>query len=207
MANINDMGIPGVGNGILQPKLKYKWSVTFAGLGGGVDSQPLSMQVVTVDRPKLSFDEVALHRYNSRAWVAGKHNWEEMAMSCEDDITGTAAQVLQNQLQVQQWLIGAQGPFLASAAEGSQYKFVTYLSMLDGNEEVLELWTMEGCWLKSVNWDSLDMASSEAIKIQISMRFDNARQDILGYTGEAGFPGGGQGVALGGAGRLLPGDN
>jgi len=207
MANINDMGIPGVGNGILQPKLKYKWSVTFAGLGGGTDSQPLSMQVVTFDRPSLSFTEVELHRYNSRAWIAGKHSWESIKLSLEDDISGTATQVLQNQLQVQQWLVGAQGPWLASAAEGSQYKFVTYLSMLDGNEEALELWTMEGCWLQSVNWDGLDYSSSDAIKIQVTLRFDNARQDVLGFTGEAGFPAGTLDSALGGAGRLLPGDN
>jgi hypothetical protein len=209
MANINDMGIPGVGTGILQPKLKYRWSVTFAGLGGGTDAQPLSMQVVTFDRPKLSFDEVALHRYNSRAWVASKHNWEELALTVEDDITGTASQVIQNQLQVQQWLIGAQGPYLASAAEGSQYKFVTYLSMLDGNQEVLELWTMEGCWFKTVGYDQLDYSNGEAVKLSISMRFDNARQDILGFQGEAGFPAGtgGAGSALGPAGRLLSGDN
>ncbi len=207
MANINDMGIPGVGNGILQPKLKYKWSVTFAGLGGGTDSQPLSMQVITFDRPKLTFDEVALHRYNSRSWIAGKHSWDALNLTLEDDISGTASQVLQNQLQVQQWLVGAQGPYLASAAEGSQYKFVTYLSMLDGNQEVLELWTMEGCWFVSVNWDGLDYASSDAIKIQVSMRFDIARQDILGFQGEAGFPNGNAGSALGAAGRLLPGDN
>lgn len=206
MANINDMGIPGVGTGILQPKLKNRWSITFAGLGGGNDSQPLSMQAVTFDRPKLSFEEVALNRYNSRAWVGGKHNWEETAFAVEDDVGGTASQVIQNQLQIQQWIVGAQGPYFAAATTGSQYKFVTYAQMLDGNEGVLEIWTLEGCWFKSVNWDSLDYAASDQIKIQISMRFDNARQDILGFAGEAGFPTG-TGTALGPAGRLLPGDN
>lgn len=206
MANINDMGIPGVGTGILQPKLKNRWAVIFAGLGGGNDSQPLSMQAVTFDRPKLSFEEVPLNRYNSRAWVAGKHNWEETTLAVEDDVGGTASQVLQNQLQMQQWIIGAQGPFFASATTGSQYKFVTYVQMLDGNQGVLELWTLEGCWLKSVTYDTLDYSASDAIKIQISMRFDNARQDILGFTTEDGFAGG-TGTALGGAGRLLPGDN
>ena len=55
MATINDIGIPGIGTGILHPKQKHRWRVTFANLGGGADSQPLSMQAVTVTRPSLSF--------------------------------------------------------------------------------------------------------------------------------------------------------
>lgn len=198
MANINDFGIPGVGTGILQPKLKNRWRATFAGLGGGADAQPLSMQVVTFDRPKLSFAEVELHRYNSRSWIAGKYNWDPIKIVVEDDITSTATSVLTAQLQQQQYLVGTAGPWLAAAAEGSLYKFATYLDMLDGNEQVLETWTIEGCWLQAVDYDSVDYSASEAVKVNVTMRFDHAFQTIGSYTG-------GQGVALGGAGRLAPG--
>jgi hypothetical protein len=194
MATINDIGIPGVGTGILQPKLKNRWRVTFAGLGGGADSQPLSMQAITVDRPKLQFEEVQLDRYNSRAWVAGKHTWDPVTLVAEDDISGTATRVIQEQLQLQQWLIGAEGAWLAAAAEGSKYKFVTYLQQLDGNEQVIETWTLEGCWLSRCDWDALDYSASETVKINMTIRFDHARQDVVGFRG-------GEGVALGGAGR------
>ena len=135
MATINDIGIRGVNSGgILHPKLKHKWRITFANIGAGGQSDNsvgLSMQAVNVTRPVLSFDEVQLDRYNSRAWVAGKHNFEPMTLSFEDDVTGTASRVVQDQIQSQQHLIGAGGPFLAdslsSAPEGSLYKFVTYL--------------------------------------------------------------------------------
>jgi len=193
MATINDMGIPGVGSGILQPKLKNRWRITFANLGGGVDSQPISMQAIRVSRPKLDFEEVPLHRYNSRAWVAGKHTWSEMTMTVQDDITGTASKVIQEQLQKQQWLIGAEGQWLAAAAEGSAYKFVTYMDMLDGNEQILEKWTVEGCWIKGADFAELDYSSNDPVEIALTLRYDHARQDILGLTT-------GQGVATGGAG-------
>ena len=48
MATINDIGIPGIGTGILHPKLKNRWRITFANMGAGADSQPLSMQAITV---------------------------------------------------------------------------------------------------------------------------------------------------------------
>lgn len=195
MSTINDIGIPGVGSGILHPKQKNRWRVTFANLAGGADSQPVSMQAKIVKRPTLTFEEIELHRYNSRAWIAGKHNWEPMTMSVEDDVTGSASQVLQAQLQKQQWLIGAEGQFLAASGEGSLYKFVTYLDMLDGNDQVIEKWTMEGCWLTSTNYGDLDYTSGEVVILELSIRFDHARQLLGGYSQ-------GQGIATGGAGRV-----
>ena len=192
MSTIHDFGIPAVGSGILQPKLKHKWRVLFANMGGGTNSQPLSMQATTVTRPVLTFDEVQLDRYNSKAWVAGKHSFEPMTLTLEDDITGTASQVLQDQLQKQQWLIGAEGQWLASAGEGSNYKFVTMLELLDGNEQIVEQWTVEGCWLQNVDYGDVDYSASDAVLITATIRYDHARQDIGGY--------GGEGVATGGAG-------
>ena len=196
MSTINDFGIPGVGSGILHPKHKNRWRVTFANMGGGADSQPVSMQAITVTRPKLTKNEIELHRYNSVSYVAGKYTWEPMALTVQDDVNGTASAVIQAQQQKEQWLIGAEGQWLAAAGEGSLYKFVTYLDMLDGNDQVIEKWTMEGCWLREVDWGDLDYAStSDAVTINMTIRFDHARQNIGGYSQ-------GPGLALGGAGRI-----
>jgi len=195
MSTINDIGIPGIGTGILQPKLKHKWRVTFANMGGGVDSQPVSMQSIQFARPKLTFEKVPLHRYNSVAWVAGKHTWDPTTVVVQDDITGTASQVIQAQLQKQQWLIGAEGQWLASAGEGSLYKFVTYLDTLDGNDQVVEKWTLEGCWLETVDYAEFDYTTSDVMNITIQISFDHARQNIGGYNQ-------GEGIATGGAGRI-----
>jgi len=193
MSTINDIGIPGVGNGILHPRQKNRWRITFANLGGGADSQPLSMQAVTVTRPVISFEEVQLDRYVSRAWIAGKYTFEPITLSFEDDVSGTAAQVIQEQLQKQQWLTGAEGQWMAASGEGSLYKFVTYLDMLDGNDQVTEKWTIEGCWFQQVDYTDLDMAASDAVLITTTLRYDHARQNIGGYNQ-------GEGVATGGAG-------
>lgn len=184
------MGIPEVGSGILQPKLKNRWRVTFANLGGGTDSTPVSMQAINISRPKLSFQEVELHRYNSRAWIGSKHNWEPMSLTLEDDVTNTATNVIQEQLQKQQWLIGAEGSWLATAATASAYKFTIYADLLDGNEQVLEKWTYEGCWITNCDWGELGYSEGDAVTITLSMRYDHARQDISFNTS-------GMGTALG----------
>jgi len=196
MANINDFGIPGVGTGVLHPKHKNLWRITFANLGGGADSQPMSMQAVTVTRPSITFEKIELNRYNTKAFVGGKHTFEPMTLTIEDDVTGSATRVVQEQMNSQQWLIGAQGPWLGKGEEGSLYKFVTYLDMMDGKEEVIEKWVIEGCWLESVDYTDLDYADSAAVQITMQISYDHARQEQTnGYSA-------GEGVATGGAGRI-----
>ena len=195
MSTLLDVGIPGIGSGILHPKHKNRWRVTFANLGGGVDSQPMSMQATKISRPSLTFNEVTLHRYNSTGYVAGKHQWEAMKITVQDDVSSSASAVIQAQLQKQQWLIGSEGQWLATASEGSLYKFVCYLDQLDGNDQVIEKWTIEGSWIQNAVWGELDYSTGDAVEIDLTIRFDHARQSLVGYTG-------GPGSALGGPGKI-----
>lgn len=182
MATLIDMGIPGVSSGILHPKQQNRWRVLFANMGGGVDSIPVSAQATTIERPKLEWQEVDLHRYNSTSWIAGKHRFQPITLTIEDDVTSTAATVIRAQLQKQQWIVGAEGQWLAAAGEGSLYKFTTYLEQLDGNDQVIERWTIEGSWIQDIDWGSLNYNTGEAVVITLTIRFDNARSELGGYT-------------------------
>lgn len=186
MATLSQVGIFGVGTGILMPKLRNRWNVTFSGIGGGAIGTDLSMQAVTISRPSLTFDEVPIDRYNSKVFVAGKHTWDMCSLTVEDDITNLATTVIQAQLERQQRLIGASGPWLNTEATASTYKFGTVISMLDGNETVTEIWNLEGCHINQCNWTDLDYATSDAVKIDLQIRFDHARQVIVpAVTGSA----------------------
>lgn len=195
MATLSQMGIPQAGFGMLHPKLKYRWQVTFQGLARlvpGANSRDLTRQAVQLTRPNLSFEEVAIHRYNSTAYVAGKHQWQEMSLTIEDDITGLASAAITGQLETQQRLIGADlpGDWLNAAATGSDYKFGMILQQLDGNEGVVEEWLLEGCFIRAANWGDLsyeDMNGKSTI--ELSIRYDHARHFLTGQ---------GYGTALGG---------
>jgi hypothetical protein len=185
MATLSQMGIPGAGFGVLHPKQQYRWQVTFVNLArlvSGASSREITRQAVKMDRPNLSFEEIKIERYNSTAYVAGKHSWEAINITVEDDITGLAAYAVQGQLETQQRLIGADlaGTWLNSAATGSDYKFGTILQQLDGNEGVVETWKLEGCFLQKASYSGLDYGSSEALTIDLTIRFDHARQELTG---------------------------
>lgn len=194
MATLANFGIPGAGAGILHPRLKNKFRITFRNMGQlipGTNSRNLTMQVTTITLPNLTFEEVALHRYNSTAYVAGKHSWEPISVTVEDDITGLAATVVKAQLETQQRIIGSDldGRWLNTAATGSDYKFAAVIDQLDGDEGVVQTWFLEGAQIMSADFGDRDYSASEAATITMSIRFDHARHQESG----AGY-----GTALGG---------
>jgi hypothetical protein len=194
MATLANFGIPGAGAGILHPRLKNKFRITFRNMGqliAGTNSRNLTMQVTTITLPNLTFEEVALHRYNSTAYVAGKYSWEPINVTVEDDITGLAATVVKSQLETQQRIIGTDldGRWLNTAATGSDYKFAAVIDQLDGDEGVVQTWFLEGAQIMSADFGDRDYSASEAATITMSIRFDHARHLESG----AGY-----GTALGG---------
>ena len=170
----------GGNQGLLMPKLQYRFRVNFLNFGVDVaGGLALTKQVTDVTRPNLSFDEITLNVYNSRIYLAGKHTWNEITVNVRDDASGTVSKAVGQQLQKQLDFVEQ-----ASAATGQDYKFQTNIEVLDGGNgtavpTVLETWELYGCFLKSANYNNLNYATSDAATIALSIRYDNAIQSPL----------------------------
>jgi hypothetical protein len=166
--------------GLLMPKLKYRFRVSFENLGVSTPRTELTKQVMTFTRPSVSFDDITIDLYNSKLRLAGKHTWEDVTVELRDDASGQVAKLVGEQLQKQLDFME-----MSSAASGIDYKFITRCEILDGgngsNEPtVLETWELYGCYLTSVNYQDLTYADSQPVTIQLTLRFDNALQTPLG---------------------------
>lgn len=179
-ASLNRMSVPlsgdTQGQGLLMPKLKYRFRVTFQNFGAGSDVLALTKQVVSFSRPNLTFEEIALPVYNSTVKLAGKHTWADVTCSLRDDATGSVGKVVGEQLQKQMDFIE-----MSSAQAGINYKFTTVVEVLDGgngaNEPVvLETWELYGCYLKSANYGDLNYGTNEPATIEMGIAYDNANQ-------------------------------
>lgn len=183
MALVTDMGVYGGAGEILQPMLKNRFKIEFNGIGtGGANAAPeLTIQAITADRPKLSFEEITLDRYNSRAYIPGKHTFETTTIVFESDIGGGVVNILKDQLEQQQKIIGMSSKArLPPNPTGAGLKFATKISQLDGDDHAYEVWYLEGCWIQNIDYGDLDYAASETIKISVTIRYDHARQDTSG---------------------------
>lgn len=188
MALITDLGVDG--DGILEPMHKNRWKLNFLGFAG--DPDPLRVNAISCDRPKLTFNEIEVDRYNSKTYVAGKHSFDPVTVVFDYDVGGTVAKSIQDQLELQQSIVGNfPAPRLPAAIGGAIYKFAMRLDMLDGADAVLEAWILEGCFIQNVNYENVDYAANEKLTATLAIRFDNARQVITGIvvkaTGGAGI--------------------
>ena len=166
--------------GLLMPKLKYRFRAVFENFGVSTPRTELTKQVIDFTRPSVTFDEIEVPIYNSRLYLAGKHSWEMVTVNVRDDASGAVARLVGEQLQKQLDFMEQ-----ASAASGIDYKFTTRCEILDGGNGavqpiVLETWELYGCFLQNVNYNDLNYGSSEAVTITMSIRFDNAVQTPIG---------------------------
>lgn len=182
--------------GLLMPKLKYRFRVLFEGLGVSKPTTELTKQVMTFTRPSVSFDDITLDIYNSKVRLAGKHSWEDITVELRDDAQGGISKLVGEQLQKQLDFME-----MSSAASGIDYKFKLRCEILDGGNgatepTVLETWQLLGCYLTTVNYNDLSYAESAPVTISMTVRFDNAVQ-----TNEGDTVVGGVGAALANASR------
>ena len=174
--------------GLLMPKLKYRFRVTFQNFGVSTPVTELTKQVVDFQRPNVTFDDLNIPIYNSTIKLAGKYSWQDITCNLRDDAAGNVSRLVGEQLQKQ--LDFAE---MSSASSGIDYKFTTVFEVLDGGNGAntpvaLETWEIYGCFLQGVNYGDMNYGTNEAAQIAMTIRFDNALQTP---------PGQGVGAAVG----------
>ena len=162
--------------GMLMPKLKYRFRVMFENFGVSTPTTELTKQVQSAARPSVSFANQVIEIYNSKINYAGKYTWAPLAIVLRDDVTGNVTKLVGEQLQKQFDFFEQ-----SSAAAGVDYKFTTRIEMLDGGNgqdgvTVLETWEVYGCYLVSANYQSLAYSEQGPATIDLSIQYDNAVQ-------------------------------
>lgn len=163
--------------GLLMPKLKYRFRVTLDGFGvAGTPSTELTKQVMNVTRPEVSFEEIKLAVYNSTVKLAGRHSFADAKLTVRDDVTGAVTKKVGEQLQKQFDFYEQSG-----AASGIDYKFMMRVEILDGGNgaytpAVLEAFEFHGCFLKVATYQGGDYTSNDPMDIAMTITYDNAVQ-------------------------------
>jgi hypothetical protein len=166
--------------GLLMPKLQYRFRVTLENFGVSSETQELTKQVIDATRPNIQFDQIELPVYNSKIYLAGKHTWQAVSLTLRDDVNGNVSKLVGEQLQ-KQFNFFEQ----SSAASGLDYKFTQKIELLDGGNgvntpTVLETWELYGCYLTQVDYGSLSYSTNDPATVSLSIQYDNAIQTPVG---------------------------
>jgi len=170
----------GGNQGLLMPKLQFRFRVNFLNFGTNSSTIELTKQVIDCARPQVQFAEITLPIYNSTMYLAGKATWQTLAINIRDDASNSVTKLVGQQLQKQMDFVEQ-----ASAATGQDYKFQTNIEILDGGNGanapiVLETWELYGCFLQTANYNTLNYATNEVVTIALTLRYDNAIQSPIG---------------------------
>jgi len=166
--------------GLLMPKLKFRFRVTFLNFGVTQPTTELTKQVIDFKRPSVSFEQIEIPIYNSKVYLAGKPTWAECTCNLRDDASGEVTKRVGEQMQKQFDFFEQ-----ASASSGIDYKFGTILEILDGGNgantpNILETWELSGCYLMSADYGDNNYATNEPMTVGLTIRYDNALQTPTG---------------------------
>lgn len=143
-----------------EPKRKFRWVLQIDGIDGFV--------LKTAARPQATFEETVIDFINTKRYVSGKMSWNPIQVTMHDPIAPSASQKIMDWLRLNyESLTGRMG-------YATFYKKDISLKLLDPQGTVVELWDLTGCWPQDVNFGDLDYASSDAVEVSFTLRFDNA---------------------------------
>jgi hypothetical protein len=184
VASLLNMTVPVASNsdqsagnqGLLMPLLKYRFRVTFLNFGVTNPTTELTKQVMDFTRPNVNFNQIEIPVYNSRMYLQGRPEWQQVTVNLRDDANGSVRVLVGEQIQ-KQFDFAEQ----ASAVSGIDYKFTTQFEALDGGNgqngpTTLETWQLYGCFLAEVNYNNFDYNSNDPATITLTIRYDNALQ-------------------------------
>jgi hypothetical protein len=166
--------------GLLMPKLAYRFRVSFEQFGTTQPVSELTKQVMDVTRPQVQFGDITIDAYNSKIKMIGKPEWQDVTVNLRDDAAGNVTRLIGEQLQKQFDFMEQ-----ASAVSGFDYKFIMRIEMLDGGNgvnqpNVLETWELYGCFLQQVQYGEMNYSTNDPVKIQLTIKYDNAVQTPIG---------------------------
>lgn len=147
-----------------EPKLSNRFILEMDGID--------SYLVKTASRPSVTTEVVELDHINIKRKIKGKTTWEDMTISLYDPIVPSGAQ------QVMEWLRMSHEALTGRDGYAAFYKKSLNFKMLGPVGDVVELWTLKGAWVSSVNFGDMDWSGNDPMSIEVTVTYDYA---ILEY--------------------------
>ena len=184
MAVITTLGVPDTSGSTttIMPKLQYRFRVTF--IGEAFSATP-TRSVISASRPSIQHEQVIVEAYNSRIYLAGKHEWQDVQLVLRDDVDGIVIRELNAQLNRQVDHANQSAP-----RAGAAYKFQTVIETLDGGNPtpgVLDRYELAGCYISNLQYGDLNYGTSDQVQVSVTLRYDNC--EIYDAAGNATLTG------------------
>ena len=143
-----------------EPKLKNRFIMN-------IDGIPAYL-IKTANRPQITSEEVMLEHMNVTRYVKGKSKWQTMDITLYDAVVPSAAQA------VMEWIRLSHESVTGRDGYSDFYKKEVTFNVLGPVGDVVEEWTLKGCYIQDAQFGDMDFASSDPVEITLTLRYDYA---------------------------------
>ena len=124
--------------------------------------------VKTMARPSINFETITLDHINVKRYVKGKAAWQPINVTLYDPIVPSGAQ------SVIEWIRLSHESVTGRDGYSDFYKKDVTFNMLGPVGDIVEEWTLKGCYIENANFGTLDYSVSEAADITLTLKYDYA---------------------------------
>lgn len=169
-----------------QPKLGYRFAVSFVSLGGdATTSTTLTGYVNSFTPASFTQESVPIDAYVSRYYVVGKHTIGQITVELRNDAKNNVVTAIQKQIDLQ-YNSNSQ----THARNAGDVKFITKLFYLDGSRAdtaaaatIIESFVYTGCWITDVQFGQLSYSDSNPVTISVTIQPDDMYHIVSTITG------------------------
>lgn len=149
-------------------KEKFRWKFQITDVSSdGVNALPGFRGA----RPGVSFKEMNGEHLNETIYFPSKPEWKQINLTLYDIVKP-------NENPVFSWIKRAYNPKNCSAwypcLDDPSLKAIATLTLYDGCGNTQEEWTLEHVWPQNADFGDLDMATSEIVTVEVTLRYDRA---------------------------------
>ena len=161
---------------------KFRWMLFIEGVSGdvnGVKALPPSKAA----RPTFNFKEQMVAHLVENLYYPVRAEWKPITLTLFENRSRDRVGFGQNPVfdwikQVYNPKSGEWFPIKTGACNPDNqvkcFKRNATLVMYGGCGDILEIWTFENAYPQNVEWGDLDMASSEVVMVDVTLRYDRA---------------------------------
>ena len=143
-----------------EPKVKNRFIMYIEGIPAYL--------IRAANRPQIQFEEIALDHINTKRYVKGKGEWQELEITLYDPIVPSGAQA------VMEWVRLHHESVTGRDGYSDFYKKDITFNVLGPVGDKVEEWTLKGAFIQAATFSDMDYGATNVSDISLTLRYDYA---------------------------------
>lgn len=146
----------------------FRMFIRSTGVGSNLVGDDFSLAIVTGFTPSESSEEIEIGIDNERVYYAGRQSYDSGSVTVRDYVD------LEVAAYIKEWRKRVFNPETGQMGYKAEYAGTAIVQQYDPKGDLVREWKLINVWPVSVNYGTVDQASTDHITLDITLRYDKA---------------------------------